>query len=105
MESTVVGLELYFEHRNYLAAIFLFLPIASGLYLLRSKIDTKLVHLIVILILLILSFFTYERAKLWGILRHYSYIGLKSHQTLHVHKIRLLQFYLSKDDMRNQMSF
>ena len=24
MESTVVGLELYFEHRNHLAALFLF---------------------------------------------------------------------------------
>ncbi|MHA3052319.1 tetratricopeptide repeat protein [Acinetobacter sp. ANC 4640] len=66
MESTVVGLELYFEHRNYMAAIFLFLPVVSGLYLLRSKIDIKLVNLIVILIFLILSFFTYERAKLWG---------------------------------------
>lgn len=66
MESTVLGLELYFEHRNYLAAIFLFLPIASALYLLKNKIDRKLVYIIVIAILSILSFFTYQRAKLWG---------------------------------------
>jgi len=66
MESTVIGLELYFEHRNYLAAIFLFLPIVSGLALLKDRMDARLVNLIVIFILGGLSFFTYERAKLWG---------------------------------------
>lgn len=66
MESTVLGLELYFEHRNYLAALFLFLPIASGLYLLKQKVDAKLVSLIVLIMLGTLSFFTYERVKLWG---------------------------------------
>lgn len=66
MESTVIGLELYFEHRNYLAAIFLFLPIANGLFLLKNKIDDKLVVLVVGLILSTLSFFTYERVKLWS---------------------------------------
>ena len=66
MESTVIGLELYFEHRNYLAAIFLFIPIANGLFLLKNKIDEKLVVLVVGLILSTLSFFTYERVKLWS---------------------------------------
>lgn len=66
MESTVLGLELYFEHRNYLAALFLFLPIASGLYLLQEKMNPKLVIFITLLIFSIFSFFTYERAKLWG---------------------------------------
>jgi len=66
MESTVLGLELYFEHRNYLAALFLFLPIASGLYILQEKINPKLMILITLVIFSIVSFFTYERAKLWG---------------------------------------
>lgn len=66
MESTVIGLELYFEHRNYLSAIFLFLPIASGFYSLKKYIDARLVYFIILLILSILSLFTYERAKLWG---------------------------------------
>lgn len=66
MESTVLGLELYFEHRNYAASIFLFLPIASGLYSLKSRIDPKLVNLIVILIFLFLGFFTYKRVELWS---------------------------------------
>lgn len=66
MESTVIGLELYFEHRNYLAALFLFVPLAAGLYYLREKIEPKLVYIVIAVIFLILSFFTYERAKLWG---------------------------------------
>lgn len=32
VESSVIALELIFEHRNYLPSLFLFLPIASGLY-------------------------------------------------------------------------
>jgi len=36
VESTVIGLELVFEHRNYLPSLFLFLPVASGL---KSMID------------------------------------------------------------------
>jgi hypothetical protein len=66
MESTVIGLELYFEHRNYLAALFLFLPLTSALYLLRSKIDARLVNIIVFCIFIFLAFFTHERAKLWS---------------------------------------
>lgn len=66
MESTVLGLELYFEHRNYLAALFLFLPLASSLVVLKDKIDPKLVILIITVILGLLSFFTYERTKLWA---------------------------------------
>lgn len=66
MESTVIGLELYFEHRNYLAALFLFLPVAAALYALKEKIEPKLVYFIIVVIFSILSFFTYERAKLWG---------------------------------------
>jgi len=31
IESTVVGLELVFEHRNYLPSMFLFFPLAAGL--------------------------------------------------------------------------
>src|SRR5690606_16043182 len=66
MESTVLGLELYLQRRNYLAALFLFLPIVAALYFLKEKINPKLVYLIIAVIFSILSFFTYERAKLWG---------------------------------------
>lgn len=66
MESTVIGLELYFEHRNYLAALFLFLPLAAGLVWLSEKIDYKLVIFISILILSMLSLMTWQRSLLWS---------------------------------------
>ena len=31
IESTVIGLELVFEHRNYLPSLFIFLPVAAGI--------------------------------------------------------------------------
>ncbi|KWQ03919.1 hypothetical protein SE27_00745 [Acinetobacter harbinensis] len=66
MESTVIGLELYFEHRNYVAGIFIFLPIAIGLYWLSEQIKPQIVILITILIFSFLSFMTYQRAILWS---------------------------------------
>ncbi len=66
MESTVIGLELYFEHRNYIAAMFLFLPLASGLYWLTDKIRPRIVILTVSLIVLVLAIFTFQRAILWS---------------------------------------
>jgi tetratricopeptide (TPR) repeat protein len=66
MESTVIGLELYFEHRNYVAAIFLFLPLAAGLYALSENIKPSIVVFISILILAFLSVMTLQRAILWS---------------------------------------
>lgn len=66
MESTVIGLELYFEHRNYVAAIFLFLPIAMGLYALSEQIRPSVVVFISVLLLAFLSIMTWQRATLWS---------------------------------------
>ncbi|MDH1706013.1 hypothetical protein [Acinetobacter johnsonii] len=66
MESTVIGLELYFEHRNYIAAIFLFLPLAAGIYTLSECIKPSVVVFISILILTFLSMMTWQRAVLWS---------------------------------------
>lgn len=66
MESTVLGLELYFEHRNYLAAIFMFLPLAAGLYALSERIKPSVVIFISILILATLALMTWQRATLWS---------------------------------------
>lgn len=64
MESTVVGLELYFEHRNYLAALFLFLPLAWYCVVYTPRF--KLLPLIAMVILAILSSMTWLRANLWS---------------------------------------
>lgn len=66
MESTVIGLELYFEHRNYIAAIFLFLPLAAGLYALSERIKLSVVIFISLLLLLFLASMTWQRAMLWS---------------------------------------
>lgn len=64
LESTVFPLELYFEHRNYLPAFFLFLPIAQAIVCWPSK---KRVSIgIACCWLAVLSFFTAQRASLWG---------------------------------------
>ncbi len=66
MESTVIGLELYFEHRNYVAAIFIFLPLVLGLYWLSNHIKPILIIFLTVLILAFLSFLTFQRAILWS---------------------------------------
>ena len=66
LESSVVGLELYFEHRNYLSAAFLFLPIAAAVVDLKKHLSLGVVALIAILLLTIVSFFTWKRAQLWS---------------------------------------
>ncbi|CAB1208107.1 hypothetical protein [Acinetobacter bouvetii] len=66
IESTFIGLELYFEHRNYIAAIFLFLPLASGLWILSEKTQPRVALLIGGLVITIFSWMTWQRAILWS---------------------------------------
>ncbi|MDG9853621.1 tetratricopeptide repeat protein [Pseudomonas nitroreducens] len=66
MESTVIGLELYFEHRNYLSALFLFLPLASFLVFLADRIAPVVVIIIACLIIAFLAMLTWQRSSLWG---------------------------------------
>ena len=62
LESTTLSLELYFEHRNYLPSIFLFLPLAE-LFNRTTRRSIKTGLSIYILICLLL---TYQRTQLWG---------------------------------------
>ena len=65
LESSVINLELYFEHRNYLPAMLLGWPLARALHgwppgkpMLRTAIACALI--------LLLAFTTFSRASLWG---------------------------------------
>ena len=62
VESTVINLELYFEHRNYLPAAFLFLP---GVVFLGQKLDTKRFIFVATLVLAMLGGFTRYSATVW----------------------------------------
>lgn len=73
MESSVIGLELYFEHRNYLPAMLMFWPLAWLLTQPRKSSEslttTRLHGLRTALCLalpLLLAFLTWQRAELWG---------------------------------------
>lgn len=66
LESTTLGLELYFEHRNYLPAAFLFLPIAAGIWALRGRVKPAIIALIAIALIGSNAFATWQRATLWG---------------------------------------
>jgi len=63
LESTVLNLELYFEHRNYVPAAFLFLPL---IVLVDAKVDRKKAFLTGALILLALGGFTRYSATVWS---------------------------------------
>jgi tetratricopeptide (TPR) repeat protein len=72
VESTIIPLELIFEHRNYLPSLFLFLPVAAGFLMLidyyrkrKPAIRTVLVGFLVLLIITIGSG-TYIRNKVWA---------------------------------------
>jgi len=65
LESTLLPLELYFEHRNYVPALLLFWPLATALA------DTRLLGHglklgITLAIVALLALFTWMRAGLWG---------------------------------------
>ena len=72
VESTVIGLELVFEHRNYLPSLFLFLPVATGLkwilghYHTRSPAMVVALQSFIVLLLVGLGSGTYIRNMAWA---------------------------------------
>ena len=72
IESTVIGLELVFEHRNYLPSLFIFMPVAVGIDRLLRHYDSSnmLMRRVLVLgvILLIVGFGTgtFIRNQAWA---------------------------------------
>ncbi len=72
IESTVVPLELVFEHRSYLPSVFLFLPVAAGVSNLfdyaakRSPIVKAVMASIAILTIVAMGIGTYRRNLVWA---------------------------------------
>lgn len=63
LESTTLNLEMYFEHRNYTAVAFLFLPL---FVLLRDKIDRRMATMLSVVLLVALTGFTRFSATVWS---------------------------------------
>lgn len=72
VESTIIPLELIFEHRNYLPSFFLFLPIAAGIHwaIKRSASSSRLVHATLValipILLIAIGLGTYSRNQTWA---------------------------------------
>jgi tetratricopeptide (TPR) repeat protein len=64
LESTTVPIELYFEHRNYLPAMLLFWPIATGICNWKTAMPVRVAVACVLLGLVAST--TYQRTLLWG---------------------------------------
>lgn len=66
MESTWLGLELYFEHRNYLPTAFLFLPLALALTAPLQVLSWRPSAMIALVLLALLATLSHLRAQLWS---------------------------------------
>lgn len=68
LESTVIGLELYYEHRNYIAilGLYLLLVYAFNQLTVHHKKFTTLIWGSLIVYLVFLSFITFQVTSLWG---------------------------------------
>ncbi len=63
LESTVLPIEIYFEHRNYLPAVFLAIAAAVGL----THFDRRLVAAVAsAVVVTVLAMLCWQRASLWG---------------------------------------
>ncbi len=63
MESTTINLELYFEHRNYMAAALLFVPVIAFLF---DKLRARLFVVVAAAIILLLAGFTRYSSTVWS---------------------------------------
>jgi Tfp pilus assembly protein PilF len=72
VESTIIPLEMVFEHRNYLPSFFLFLPLAAGVETLlnRFRQSSRLLYNVTItaltLLLIMIGLGTYSRNAVWA---------------------------------------
>lgn len=63
LESTTLNLELYFEHRNYLAAVFLFLPLIA---VAKKRLSRSSFALAALIVAICLAGFTRYSSNVWA---------------------------------------
>lgn len=66
IESTVIGLELHFEHRNYAPAFFMFLPLAVGIDWLGRQYRPRMAVTATLALVAMLAGMTWQRSLLWA---------------------------------------
>ncbi|PIE65046.1 MAG: hypothetical protein CSA26_05210 [Desulfobacterales bacterium] len=70
IESSIIPLELLFEHRNYLPSLFFFLPLSIGLFSLQNHLRTRFIQAAVcifsVTLVLLFCAATYLRNTVWS---------------------------------------
>lgn len=66
IESTVIGLELYFEHRNYGPSLFMFMPLAAAIYWLGDRHGRSIAIMASAGVIAVLAGMTWQRSHLWS---------------------------------------
>lgn len=66
IESTVIGLELHFEHRNYAPAFFMFLPLAISIDWLGQRYRPRMAVAVTLALMAMLAGMTWQRSLLWA---------------------------------------
>lgn len=99
MESTVFGLELYFEHRNYLASYGIFLSLGILLYYLMQHFRWKKTFIgLLIAIPAAHAAATYQRVQTWTSFEQILFSAEHSHpESLRVHGELAIYYYNRRD--------
>lgn len=105
LESTWLNLELYFEHRNYAASAFLFLPLAIGLVTLPRVIDYKLAYFCGVLFFCLLAFLTWKRSNLWSDTERLQYYWAVSTPESVRAQNQIVQTLIAQGRMDNALSY
>lgn len=66
LESSVLPLELYFEHRNYVPSLMLFLPAAYGINFLKERSGIRTAFITAAIVIAIFAISTFLRTSLWS---------------------------------------
>lgn len=102
LESGIaVGLDLYFEHRNYLPSIGIFLALSSFITILPRRVSYKNILYVLIIISISLSYLTYTRNNVWKSKESLWEDTLKKAPDNKRAMIHLGQSYMNRGDFKN----
>ena len=100
LESTTVSLELYFEHRNYVALVGPIFMISSALYYNYSQKNSKIIASIFVMYAGLMAFILYNVTSTWGTPRVAAEIWLMHHPRSVRAQLNLVQILEQERDIQ-----
>lgn len=98
LESTILPLELYYEHRNYLPSILLIGAFVYSLLVIKNKLK-KFIAPIIFLWFISLVFVSWSSAKVWGDKEKLSNIWIEEHPLSSRARIDAVKYWLTNQDI------